>query len=66
MFTKLKESVLFKHLSAAFCFDRETSVQKTIPVDQKNAGMQKTGIMKDGSHPDAVWNRSKLARYRRP
>jgi hypothetical protein len=65
MFTKLRESTLFKLLSAAFCFNRESTASKATPASLENAGIQKMGIAGDRSLPDAVWNRSKLARYRR-
>ncbi len=65
MFTKLRESTLFKFLSAAFCFDREGIASKATPASLENSGIQKIGIARDRSLPDAVWNRSKLARYRR-
>jgi len=65
MFTKLRESSLFKFLSAAFCFNHESTASKGIPASLENTGIQKMGIARDRSLPDAVWNRSKLARYRR-
>jgi hypothetical protein len=65
MFTKLSKNALFKFLFAAFGFNREGTASKAAPASLENTGIQKTGVVRDGSLPDAVWNRSKLTRNRR-
>ncbi len=65
MFTKLRESELFKLLLAAFCFDRKGKENKYSSTRLTNMDSQKMGIARDRSAPDAVWNRSKSKKYHR-
>ena len=60
MFNRLKESELYKSLSKKF--NVKFGENKKIAVDKRN--IKKKGVTDQPSYPDAIWHRSKSARFR--